>query len=108
MTFDLNVWHRAATEAESAKGRIGLIVERFVCKDGFNVSVQACARNYCTPRASKAWPYSHFELGFPSAPEAKLLSYAEDPDRLTETVYGYVPKELIEELILAHGGEKTA
>jgi hypothetical protein len=44
------------------------------------------------------------EVGFPSAVPELILSHAEDADRPTETVYGYVPINLVEELIDLHGG----
>ena len=35
------------------------------------------------------------------------MRYCEDPETPTETVYGYVPIELVETLIAAHGGMKV-
>lgn len=32
------------------------------------------------------------------------MPYAEDPEALTETVYGYVPVTLVEQIIEKHGG----
>jgi hypothetical protein len=34
------------------------------------------------------------------------MEYAEDPDNPTNTVYGFVPIELVEQLIENHGGIK--
>ena len=79
---------------------------RIVCKDDFSVSVQASNFNYSSPR-DNVGPYTHMELGFPSAiPTAEIMEYAETPDNPLGTVYGYVPIELIERLILIHGGQK--
>ena len=50
-------------------------------------------------------------IGFPSAPEPLIAEYAEDWEiegdddpRLCETVYGYVPVEVIDAVIEKHGG----
>ena len=77
---------------------------RIHCADGFNVSAQVRNSAYCTPRGNHG-PYTHCELGFPSAilPDS-FLSYCEDPDHPLDTVYAYVPVELVEELIEQHGG----
>ena len=75
------------------------------CADGFTMSVQASEFHYCTPRDNDG-PYAEFEVGFPSQPEDQLMPYAEDPERPTDTVYGYVPLEVIEALIEKHGGVK--
>jgi hypothetical protein len=84
------------------------LCEKIVCKDGLTLSVQAGAHNYCRPRqnaptASYAY-YTHFEVGFPSKRVELLMSYAEDKDDPTQTVYGRVPRELIEQVIAEHGG----
>ena len=53
-------------------------------------------------------PYTHVEVGFPSdRPELwrDWEAYAEDPDEPTRTVYGYVPLQLVQELVTTHGGE---
>lgn len=72
-------------------------------KSGFGASIQASDRNYCQPR-DNAGPYTSVELGFPTAPEPLIAGYAEEPDRPTETVYGYVPAGVIQALIIKHGG----
>ena len=74
-----------------------------VCADGFSMSVQADDGKYCSPR-NDAGPYLSVEVGFPSAYDFYLHQFAEDPDRPTETVYGYVPIEQIRLCIDAHGG----
>jgi hypothetical protein len=77
--------------------------KRLVCKSGFNVSVQASERNYCTPR-NNTGPYTEVELGFPSSPEPLIARFAEDPGAPTETVYGWVPTTVLFQLIEKHGG----
>ncbi len=76
---------------------------RAVCKDGFSVSIQASKCHYCNPRKDFLKEYDEVELGFPSEGLNELADYAEDGD-LTETVYGFVPIELVEKLIEKHGG----
>jgi len=78
--------------------------ERIVCKDGFNISVQGgTSGHYCTPR-KMCNEYDRVELGFPSEADDLISGYAEDKEDLTGTVYGYVPIEIVEELIKKHGG----
>ena len=79
------------------------------CKDGFTMSVQANDSAYCTPREDyPSIPYTHVECGYPSStPTTKaLLEYAEcygDHD-YADTVYGYVPIEVVQAELDAHGG----
>ena len=73
------------------------------CADGFHMSVQARATSYCSPR-NNTGPYTQAEVGFPSAPEPLLLPFAEDPEKPTQTVYGYVPRNVIATVIAKHGG----
>lgn len=77
--------------------------KRIKCLDGFSLSVQATEGAYCQPRDNFG-PWSSVEVGFPSAKPELIMSYAEQAEIPTETVYGYVPIELVEELIALHGG----
>lgn len=78
--------------------------KRIYCNDGFNISVQGGnVGNYCDPREHCNY-YFKVECGFPSAEEELLMPYAENKEEPTETVYGYVPIEVIEEVIKKHGG----
>ncbi len=87
---------------------------RIVCADGFSISVQAAASSYCTPRCdSPDTPYTHVECGFPSStpmtPELKYYAealYGRDESEcdFTETVYGYVPVEIVKAELQEHGG----
>ena len=74
-----------------------------VCKDGFKMSVQAGQSLYSTPK-DVADDYEDAEVGFPSTEESLLTTYAEDNDNLCDTVYGYVPCSIIDEVIEKHGG----
>ena len=77
--------------------------KRITCKDGFSLSVQATHGAYCSPRTNIG-PWARVEVGFPSAPPELIMEYAENDSEPTDTVYGYVPIELVEELIALHGG----
>ena len=75
------------------------------CKDGFKMSVQASENHYCTPRENGiAMSYTSVEVGFPTEKEDCLMSYAEDYDKPTDTVYAYVPASVIIDVIENHGG----
>ena len=75
-----------------------------LCKSGLTMSVQASEGHYCQPRENSAFPYSKVEIGFPDREVSELMPYAEDSDRPTDTVYGYVPIEVVEDVIKQHGG----
>ena len=79
-----------------------------VCEDGFSVSVQVSQGHYCQPRQdmADARDYNSMELGFPNKADDLLTPYAENPNAPTETVYGYVPVNVINEIIAKHGGLK--
>ena len=81
-----------------------LVRPRIYCKDGFSISVQGGTEfHYCTPR-KHCNQYIKVELGFPSAADPLLEDYAEDLSDPTGTVYGYVPIEVVENLVEKHGG----
>lgn len=79
------------------------VTKRIECNDGFSISVQANKFAYCMPRENKAWPYSEVELGFPSEVDDLIEIYGEEHGT-TETVYPYVPIDIVNELIEKHGG----
>ena len=74
-----------------------------VCRDGFEMSVQAGQSLYSEPR-DVVDSYEEAEVGFPSTEESLLTSSAENEDNLCGTVYGYVPCSIIDEVIEKHGG----
>jgi hypothetical protein len=80
-------------------------VPRILCADGFTMSVQADEFTYCTPRNSVG-PWVSVEIGFPSERVEKLMKWAENADTPTETVYGWVPLEVVAEVVEDHGGFK--
>jgi hypothetical protein len=82
-----------------------LLRPKITCASGFVFSVQAGRTHYCTPRMDYADRYTHVEVGFPSKRVEALMEYIdgseEDP---TQTVYGYVPVEVIIKIIQDEGG----
>ncbi len=75
-----------------------------VCADGFKMSVQAHDGAYCIPRTNGAEKYSQVEIGFPSQQEELIMPWCEAPDEPTDTVYGYVPVDVVTNVIVKHGG----
>lgn len=78
-------------------------VAKITCEDGFRISIQASATHYCSPRDDTG-PWTSVELGYPSESDPLIFTYAEDIDAPTDTVYGYVPIEIAQQLIDKHGG----
>ena len=78
--------------------------EAVVCADGFRMSVQGHNSAYCAPRIDDAEKYTQVEIGYPSDVEKLIMPWAEDPSKPTETVYGYVPVEIVTTVIAKHGG----
>ena len=75
-----------------------------VCADGFSMSVQAHNGAYCSPRINNAERYEEVEIGFPSSTEPLLMEWCEDKQDPTGTVYGYVPAQVVVNVIAKHGG----
>lgn len=80
---------------------------RLYCNDGYSISVQDSEFHYCSPRLNGLQDYKSVELGYPSAEDELINEYAENALDYTDTVYGYVPIEVVEKLIEKHGGIKT-
>ena len=78
--------------------------KKVVCSDGFTMSVQANEGAYCTPRCNNQERYEQVEVGFPSEQEELLMPWVEDKSRPTETMYAYVPVEIVTNIIVKHGG----
>ena len=81
--------------------------KRIICNDGFEVSVQANEGAYCFPRIDGAESYTEVEVGYPSEKDDLIMKYAEQPSQPTETVYAYVPVEIVYLLLTKHGGIKS-
>lgn len=73
------------------------------CTNGFSMSVQASKYHYCTPRDNNGY-YTEVEVGYPSSADDLLMPYAESPDRPTETVYAWVPVDVVQQVVDMHGG----
>lgn len=86
-----------------AENKNGFICRPVKCKDGFTISIQGSEYHYCTPKRRSAY-YEELEMGFPSEHEPLLDMYAEYPETPKETIYAYVPVELVEEILKKHGG----
>jgi hypothetical protein len=74
-----------------------------ICKDGFEMSVQAGQSLYSEPK-EVVDSYEEMEVGYPSEEEYLLAKYAENGENLCDTVYGYVPCSIIDQVIKKHGG----
>lgn len=82
------------------------LLPRLYCRKNLGLSIQASKTHYCSPRDDEG-PYTHVEVGFPSRVIEKLRPYAEDPKRMTKSVYGWVPLGLLAEIIDEYGGLKS-
>lgn len=105
--FSLNDYLMSFRDSEGMglDGSLFPLAKRIECADGFSLSVQATHGAYCQPRRNLG-PWYEVEVGFPSAKPELIMQYAEQSEFPTDTVYAYVPIELVEELIALHGGPK--
>ena len=91
---------------ETSQADCFVIMKKITCKDGFKMSVQACYSHYCNPRitirSTHTNYYDTYEVGYPSEKEELLMPYAEDKEDPTQTVYGQVPKDIINKIIEKH------
>ena len=84
---------------------VSKIFPPMVCADGFKMSVQGHCGAYSHPRDDFAKHYTAVEVGYPSERVEDLMPYIDgEGSNPTETVYGYVPVEVIEKIVAAHGG----
>jgi hypothetical protein len=85
-----------------------VVRKRLQCQDGFSMSVQASNGHYCRPREDNAEPYLEVEVGYPSEKVEEFWPYIDgdpdDPDQDYQTVYGYVPVDIVNAVIEKHGG----
>ena len=75
-----------------------------VCADGFFMSVQAHDGAYCEPRLDAQRKYTLVEVGYPSEEEPLIMPWCENDHQPTNTVYGYVPVDVVTNVIVKHGG----
>jgi hypothetical protein len=78
-----------------------------ICADGFEMSVQANEGAYCEPRLNNQKKYNLVEVGYPSEEEELIMPWAEESDKPTDTVYGWVPVDVVTNVIVKHGGMVT-
>ena len=79
------------------------VCKPIVCRSGLSFSVQAGEYHYCSPRRDVG-PWVSVEVGFPSSVVEALLPYAERDDDPLDTVYGWVPVEVVDDIIVKNGG----
>jgi len=109
---------------QKTETRTGWVRPHVICKDGFRVSIQFGPGLYCNKYDDdlnyipgvgtcingrfnfkyKPEDYKTVELGYPSDVVNSWLCYAEDEDQPINTVYPYVPIELVQEGLDEHGG----
>lgn len=70
--------------------------------DGFGVSCQASSCHYCMPREDLG-PYYRVECGYPTELPPEWAEWAESPGT-TDTVFGYIPVNVVAQTIADHGG----
>ena len=78
---------------------------RIFCKDGWSISIQADEYMAATKEGDE---WITVELGFPSRFDKLIKPYAEPKldrtDTYTNSVYNHVPIEVVEKLVVKHGG----
>ena len=75
-----------------------------VCADGLTFSMQTSFSHYCQPRDSDG-PWYSVEIGFPSRRVEEFMPFiAGDDSEPTDTVYGYVPLDVVAAVVVAAGG----
>ncbi len=73
------------------------------CADGLTVSIQASRWHYSEPRQTFSDKFESLELGFPTERDELIMPYAQSPEYPTETVYPYVPWDVVEKMVEKHG-----
>ena len=68
-----------------------------ICADGFTMSVQASTLHYSKPAADHG-PYTHVEVGYPSATVPELAIYRNGG------VHAFVPVGVVDAIVAQHGG----
>ena len=79
--------------------------KKVICKDGFEMSVQANRMAYCHPRETGAESYDSVEVGYPKPHEEILARYAEISPQMDHSgVYPWVPAHVVTMICAKHGG----
>ena len=79
------------------------VFRNLICRDGFSFSLQAGPAHYSEPKAI-AEKYDAWEIGYPSEVEPLWLDWQEPGHGPTESVYGWVPNDVVNAVIQKHGG----
>ncbi len=87
--------------------KIGSLRPRAECKDGFSISIQDGSNGF--PHNSTINPYTGeietLDLAYPSSDDCEeIWDYAYDKAIYTDSVYPFVPVDLVDRLITRHGG----
>lgn len=83
---------------------MNVVRPRVRCADGYTVSVQAGKCLYSEPKEDVD-AYTTVEMGFPSKVDEAILPFGEDREHPEKSdVFGYVPVEIVDRLLDAHGG----
>lgn len=79
------------------------------CMNGYRMSVQASGMHYCKPRRDNAYAYEEVECAFeePDNPGPAWDAIQEFRDGPDGWVYGYVPIQLVLDLIQENGGMRS-
>lgn len=95
---------------ETELDHVLVLFNHIECNDWYKVSVQANYWAYCSPRITlfrtHTFFYNEMELWYPNIEDELINEYAEWSN-YTQTVYPYVPVEVIEQLLLKHGWIKS-
>lgn len=80
---------------------------RIYCKDGFNISIQIHNGNYCSSENGYrqfGLKWQGVEWGYPSKLLRNSKRYCHETPGTTQTVGVNVPIEVMDELLVSHGG----
>lgn len=84
-----------------------LYIPRIYCKDGFNISIQIHNGNYCRSENGHreyGLQWKEVEWGYPSKILKNTERYNNEEPNTTNTVGGYVDINIMDELLVSHGG----
>ena len=100
-----NTWHKTFKVVENPNTQFAnnRVLRYVICNDGFTFSLQAGPSHYSTPKEMADY-YSAFEIGYPSTEESLWEQWIEPGNEPTESVYGWVPQDIINAVIKKHGG----
>jgi len=125
--MDINEYLEVCREEYDGYSGMPKLRPSVVCGDGLTMSIQASSGHYCRPRTDYG-PYSSVEIGFPNREVPEFFTYAENTNRInlfqklvfwflanilkefpktyypTNTIYSWVPVELVDEVLVRHGG----